>query len=252
LIKNKKYKPRRGPLPFRYVFLLTFVFFMFSTAGGLWIINEGLKPTLVSYAETQTSRIGTLVINKAVSKKIANVMDINDVTQETDSADGDRGYRQFNTEIITRVQNEIVNLVQLNLQEAERGNLKALEFLTEVEIENDPSEGQEGIVFSVPIGQATNNALLGNLGPKIPVKFNAIGDVESDVITEVEEFGINNALVKVYIHIKVNVQIIIPFATKTKTIEQNVLVAMGLMEGEVPQFYNNGGDSAPSIEVPVE
>jgi sporulation protein YunB len=251
LIKTKKYKPRRGPLPFRYVFLLTFVFFMFSTAGGLWIINEGLKPTLVSYAETQTSRIGTLVINKAVSKKIANVMDINEVTQETDAPDGGRGYRKFNTEIITRVQNEIVNLVQLNLKEAERGNLKDLEFLTEVEIDEDGTE-EEGIVFSVPLGQATNNALLGNLGPKIPVRFNAIGDVVSDVKTDVEEFGINNALVKVYIHVQVNVQIIIPFATKTQTIEQDVLVAMGLMEGEVPQFFNSGGDSAPSIEVPLD
>ncbi|RIW38877.1 sporulation protein YunB [Bacillus salacetis] len=251
MIKNKKYKPRRGPLPFRYVFLLTFVFFMFSTAGGLWIINEGLKPTLVSYAETQTSRIGTLVINKAVSKKIANVMDINEVTQETDASDGEGGYRQFNTEIITRVQNEIVNLVQLNLKEAERGNLKDLEFLTDVDIEESGGE-EEGIVFSVPIGQATNNALLGNLGPKVPVKFNAIGDVVSDIETEVQEFGINNAMVKVYIHVQVNVQIIIPFATDTKTIEQKILVAMGLMKGEVPQFFNSGGDSAPSIEVPLD
>ncbi|WP_409251868.1 sporulation protein YunB [Bacillus sp. SCS-153A] len=248
MIKNKKYKPRRGPLPFRYVFLLTFVFFMFSTAGGIWIINKGLKPTLMSYAETQTSKIGTLVINKAVSKKIANVMDINEVTQEMESAGG-KSYRQFNTEIINRVQNEIVNLVQLNLKDAERGNLRDLEFLTEVEIEEGTEE--DGIIFSVPIGQATNNALLGNLGPKIPIRFNAIGDVVSDVKTDVQEFGINNALVKVYIHIKVDVQIIIPFATQTETIQQDILVAMGLMEGEVPQFFNSGGESAPSIEVPL-
>ena len=121
-----------------------------------------------------------------------------------------------------------------------------------MEIDEEKSEGAEGIVYSVPLGQATNNALLGNLGPKIPVRFNAVGDVESDVKTKVEEFGINNALVKVYIHIKVNVQIIIPFPTKTKTIEQNVLVAMGIMKGDVPQFYNNSGDSAPSIEVPLD
>lgn len=81
--KFKTYKPRRGgPLPFRYVMIITFLFFMISTGFGLWIINKGLKPTLLAYAETQTSRIGTLVINKAINKKIADVLDIADITEE--------------------------------------------------------------------------------------------------------------------------------------------------------------------------
>ncbi|OXS61377.1 sporulation protein YunB [Bacillus sp. V-88] len=251
--KFKTYKPRRGgPLPFRHVMIITFLFFMISTGFGLWIINKGLKPTLLAYAETQTSRIGTLVINKAINKKIADVLDISDITEEVKNQDGDIVSFKYNTQTINRVQAEITNLVQQNLQEAEAGNIENLEFLTEVEIDEGKSKTSKGITYSVPLGQATNNVLLGNLGPKIPIRFHSIGDVRSDVKTTVEQFGINNAVVKVFVELEVNVQIIIPFATKTETIKQDILVAMGTVHLDVPQFYNNGGGaSSPSIEFPT-
>ena len=45
------------------------------------------------------------------------------------------------------------------------------------DIEYDPQamEEQGGVVFFVPIGQATDIPLLGNLGPKIPIRFHVIG-----------------------------------------------------------------------------
>lgn len=239
---------RKGPLPFRYVFLLTFVFFTFSTATGLWMVNKGLKPTLMSYAESQTRKIATLVISNAINKKIANDMNIEDIIETVPNQDG---MSKLNAEIVTRVKAETTHLVQKNLKQAESGDLSELELLTDVEFEKDGSTDEEGIVYYVPLGQATNNALLGNLGPKIPVRFTAIGDVRSDVMTKIKDFGINNAYLQVYIHLTVNVQIIIPFATKVATITENVPVGMFIIRGNVPQYYNNGGKPAPAIELPV-
>ena len=51
---------------------------------------------------------------------------------------------------------------------------------------------------------------------------------QSDVATTITEFGINNAIVEVNIRLKVNVQIIVPFASKTATVEQTIPVAIGL------------------------
>ena len=248
----KTYKPRRGgPLPFRYVIIITFVFFMISTGFGLWIINRGLKPTLLSYAETQTSTIGTTVINKAINKKVSGNLDLEEITEEVKDSEGNVVSLRFNTQKINRVLGEITNLVQLNLREAEEGNIENLEFITDVEIDEEESKASKGIVYSVPLGQATNNALLGNLGPRVPVRFHSIGNVRSDIKHTVEPFGINNALVKVYIHLEVNVQIIIPFATKTETITQDILVAMDTVHLDVPQFFNNGGDGGgTSIQLP--
>ncbi|WP_423408077.1 sporulation protein YunB [Heyndrickxia sp. MSNUG] len=244
--------PRKGPLPFRYVFLLTFVFFSFSTAAGLWIIDKGIEPTLMSYAESQTRKIATLVINKAINKKIANGMDIDKVIEFVPVDGGSSTVVKFNTEIINRVKAETTNLVQMNLKEAERGNLASLEMLSDIEIVTDEEEKKEGIIYYVPLGQATNNALLGNMGPMIPVKFNAIGDVTSDIVWETEEHGINNSLVNVSVRVKVNVQIIIPFATKIATVQEDIPIGSFYYPGKVPQFYNGGGDSSPSIELPGE
>lgn len=247
LAARRKWKAKRGPLPLRYVFLITFFLFVFSTAGSLWVINENVKPVLMDYARAETKKIAALVINKAINKKVASVMDINDII-ETDP--DNPGTTKLNAKIINRVMAETTNLVQMNLKEAEKGNLESLELLSDVDIETEESESEEGIVYSIPLGQVTNNALLGNLGPKIPIRFHAIGEVTSNVKSNVEPYGINNAYVEVYIQVEVNVQIIVPFATEMTTVVQDIPVAMGMIQGDVPNFYNGGGDVSPSIEVP--
>lgn len=206
----------------------------------------------MSYAESQTRKIATLVINKAINKKIANGMDIDKVIEFVPVDGGSSTVVKFNTEIINRVKAETTNLVQMNLKEAERGNLASLEMLSDIEIVTDEEDKEEGIIYYVPLGQATNNALLGNMGPMIPVKFNAIGDVTADIVWETEEHGINNSLVNVSVRVKVNVQIIIPFATEIATVQEDIPIGSFYYPGKVPQFYNGGGDSSPSIELPGE
>ncbi|TDL33131.1 sporulation protein YunB [Jeotgalibacillus sp. S-D1] len=239
-------------MPIRYVWFISIILFIGFTILGLWVINAGVKPTLISYAEFQTKKIGALVINKAVNKEIANVMDINEIIENVPTDSAEMVTTQFNTEIINRVQVETTELVQEHLRAIERGDLSVLRSLTELDIDLEESEDMEGIVYTVPLGQATGNALLGNLGPRIPVRFQAVGSVMSNVKSNIREFGINNAFVEVSIHITVNVQIIVPFATKVTTIEQDIPVAMGLIRGQVPEIYNVGGEGmAPSLEVPI-
>ena len=201
------------------------------------------------YAESQTRKIATLVINKAINKKIASGMDIDKVIEFVPVDGGSTTVVKFNTEIINRVKAETTNIVQMNLKEAERGNLTSLEMLSDVEIVTDEDK-EEGIIYYVPLGQATNNALLGNMGPKVPVKFNAIGDVTADVVWETEDHGINNTLINVSVRVKVNVQIIIPFATDIATVQEDIPIGSFYYPGKVPQFYNGGGSTSPAIQLP--
>ncbi|MFK2826492.1 sporulation protein YunB [Bacillus sp. B190/17] len=244
---QKRWRSKRGPLPLRYVFLITLVLFTFSTAASLFIINKNVKPTLIGYAHAETKKIAAMVINKAINKKVASVMDINDIIEADPN---NPSTTKLNAKIINRVMAETTNLVQLNLKEAEKGNLQALELWSDVEIETEEEEKAEGIVYYVPLGQVTNNALLGNLGPKIPVRFHAIGEVTSNIKSNIKPYGINNAYVEVFIEVKVNVQIIVPFATEMTTVTQDIPVAMGMIHGDVPDFYNSGGGMSPSIEWP--
>ncbi|MCJ8009436.1 sporulation protein YunB [Lederbergia wuyishanensis] len=239
-------KVRRGPLPFRYVMLLSFVFFIFSTALGLWIVNTGIKPTLISYAESQTNKIAPAVISKAVQDVLPNVKDLNDVAEILPN-----GAVKYKTDIINKTQADLSRAIQLNLKQAEKGNLETLQEETGIQIDYHKSSEGEGIVYSFPIGQATKNALLGNLGPRIPIRFTPIGSVRSSVESKVEQYPINNLFVTIIIPIEVSVQIIIPFGSEKTVVKQEVPLAIGIFPQAVPDFYNGNGTTNPSIQFPA-
>ncbi|MER2263110.1 MAG: sporulation protein YunB [Psychrobacillus sp.] len=226
--------------------------FLLSVAYVFYYINAQLTPTYLQYAEVQTNKIASMVISKAINSRTANVLDVNDIIEEVPSDSKNMVTTKFNTEIINRVLSDTNSLVQSHLEQAEQGNLSSLPYLDDIEYDKQTMEDQGGVVFFVPMGQATNIPLIGNLGPKIPIRFHVIGNVQSNVVPTITEFGINNAYVEISIHIKVNVQIIVPLASKMSVVEQNIPVAMGLVQGQVPHIYTGGdGSAAPSVEVPI-
>jgi sporulation protein YunB len=239
---------KRGPLPLRYVLLLSFVFFLLSTAFGLMLINKGIEPALMAYAESETRNIAASVINKAITKRTLDVGEGNNVIKVTN--ENGVSVANLNTAYVNRVLAETTAQIQKNLKAAKRGDLQSLEQLTDVEIETKNNQNEDGIVWYVPIGQATKIALLGNLGPKIPIRFHAIGEVKPDVKTKADRIGINNVHYYVSVEIEVAVQIITPFATKITTLKQNIPVGDTYIQGEVPQFYNEGGGTLPAIQLP--
>ncbi|MDF0727446.1 sporulation protein YunB [Cytobacillus sp. S13-E01] len=243
--------PRRGPLPFRYVFLLTFVFFIFSTVAGLWVVNKGIEPVLMAYAENETRRIATLVIKNAVNKQITEEeLNVNEIINIQEDESGKIQGVYYNNNIINRISTLTTDKVEQYLRYVDKGNVNALE-IPEVEIEVDENSRNAGFYFEVPLGAATNNALLGNLGPRVPIRFHMIGDVMPDIITNIKPAGINNMVIEISIVIDVTVQVIVPFATEEIQATGTFPIVTQIIQGDVPDYYNNGGgNSPPSIQLP--
>ncbi|MEO4054371.1 sporulation protein YunB [Solibacillus sp. CAU 1738] len=240
-------KKRKG----NYIVILLFSLIA-VTIYFLYFINSRLMPIYLQYAEVQTHKVASFVISKAINSRTSSVLDINEIFDEMPEGSNGMISAKINTEIINQVRAETTALVKEYLEQAESGNLTHLPNLDNVEYDVGEMQAGDGIVFFVPLGQAANLPLLGNLGPKIPIRFHIIGNVHSDVETTYTEFGINNLIVEVNIHLEVNVQIIVPFASKSATVEQSIPVAIGLVSGKVPHIYTNGGEGTqPSIEVPV-
>ena len=249
-MKLRKYNRKHTNLN-RLTILL--VSFFVGILMFLYLLNERLKPTYLEYAEAQTIKIASYVINEAISSRPSSVLDVNDIIEEVPAGSSETVTVRFNADIINRVQAETQGLVKKYLAQAEQGNLNQLPELEYVEYNADKIEEGDGIVFFVPLAQAADLPLLGNLGPKIPMRFHIVGNVHSDVTSNIKEFGINSALVEVWINLEVNVQIIVPFASKSATIKQSFPVAMGLTRGPVPNIYTNGSDAPqPSLEIPIK
>lgn len=242
---------KRRNVPDRFTLLIVII--VIGLLLCIYFLNIRLMPTYLQYAEVQTTKIASHVVGKAINSRTTNVLDVNDIIVDLPPGTSDMVTTKFNTEIINRVRAETMELVNMYLKQAEEGDLSHLPVLDHVEYDVNKLDEGDGIVFYVPLGQAINLPLLGNLGPKVPIRFHIIGNVSSSVQTKISEFGINNAYVEVGIHLKVNVQIIVPFASKSTTVEQKIPVAIGLIRGTVPHIYTTGDGSSiqPSIESPL-
>lgn len=222
-------------LDFGQKFLLVCLLIGATTAYFLSYANEQLKGTYLAYAEAQTRKISTLIINKAVSKQILETLSAEEMISVDD--ENPAGFNlSFNTIAINRVLAQTTNLVQLYLKSVEEGKLDRVE-LSEVGIEVPETSLRRGILYEIPFSTISNNVLLANLGPKIPVKFTLIGDTVSTVKTDIKSYGINNALVTIYISLSVHTQVIIPLASSIAEVTSDIPIAIKLIQGQVPTFY---------------
>lgn len=102
---------------------------------------------------------------------------------------------------------------------------------------------KKSVVLFLPIGLSSKNIFLYNLGPKVAVKINYADSLITNVYTKVTNYGLNNALLEIYIKVKLNGLIIAQFKNTQKNIEYDVLIASKVVSGKVPMFY---GDSIKS------
>ena len=239
--------------------VLTFLFFLLFTALSLWLINRGITPALIGIAETKTQQLARDAINEAVNKQIAEDLQFNDLVKMEKDDKGNIVYMGWNSVVVNRVLRNTTYRVQNFLKRMELNELPMEDTTLEPDI--DPNMTQEELgeqpatLIEIPVGQATNNSLLANLGPKVPVQLRVIGDVQSNFQSEITEYGINAALFQLSIHIEVNVRIVIPFSTETTTVATDIPIDTATILGEVPDFYGGQGeapDKSPSFSFPMD
>jgi sporulation protein YunB len=249
-MKKIKLKKRRRIDKINAVIVVIILLFL-SIIMTLYFINKKLSPLLLDYAELETAKLANLIINQAVSKEIVNNIDIDKLFSMIQNKEGEIQTIDFNPIIVNNVLNAATTAVQNNLKALEQGNIDLIE-LNEGTLANyDKNKLKKGIIFEIPLVVVTSNAFLSNLGPRVPVKLNLIGTVASNVDTKISEYGINNALIEVFIKIDVTEKINLPLSSKNTTVSSNIPVAMKIMQGKIPSYYSDGmSQSSPIFTLP--
>ena len=234
------------------IFIATLIMCVIITIIVLKIISIRVSPILMNYAELETKKLSSIVINRAVNKQLANGMYIDEMFNIIKNDNGEIATIDFNPAIVNKVLNTTTNVVLINLKAIEEGNIDFIE-LPDILISNDKDKLKNGIIYEIPLGTITNSGFLSNLGPKIPIKLNIIGSVESNVKTNIKEYGINNALVEIYIRISVTEQINVPFISKRVTVTSDIPVALKVIQGSVPKYYGGTLSKQSNIfSIPIE
>lgn len=213
------------------------------------VFSNKVSDIFMSYAESETTKLMTLVINKSVTKQMANSFDDKLLFDIVKDAAGNIKLIDFNSLEVNKTLNMITNLVALNLKMIEEGNIEMVDIFDNSEY--DVSKLKKGVIYEIPMGAVTKSSLIANLGPKIPVRMHIIGDVVSNLETNVKEYGINNALIEIGVSVSVNSLVNLPFVSKKITVSTVIPLSLKLIQGNIPSYYYSYGiKNDPNLALP--
>ncbi len=234
----------------KHTFLTLSVIIILGIILGFALINKKVTPLMMIMAKEETNKISTIVINDAIKKQVVDGISF-DKLFITTYENGEIATIDFDSVMVNKVLSTIVQTIQSNIKYLESGNIEMLDLSSNVLAHYNQDRLKQGIIYEVPLGIVYNNSFLSNLSPKIPVRINLVGSIDSGVRTKVTNYGINNALIEVYVDVEVNLQVILPFQSGGSKVKTSVPLAIKMIRGKVPEYYANG-KSGPSVSVPNE
>lgn len=177
------------------------------------LIEENFKPTVSALAEAYAGTYTTSVINKSIKETTILNTEYSELCYINKNEDG---------EIISVTSDtNTINKIKLNLSE------KIIEKLK-------PSGSQE---IGIPIGNLTKTYILSGRGPEIPIKVITTSSPNITIESSFESAGVNQTKHKISLFTTVEIQIILPYETLTKTVSYESLISETIIVGKVPDVY---------------
>lgn len=205
------------------ILILSLFIYMYS------IFYKNMNHYYLNYSENEASKIITNAISKAINEEILKEIKNNDLYNIIKNKNDEIEMIDYDSYLINIFLRDVTNNI--------------MKYLTkEEEKTNDAS-------FFIPMGSILQNPMLNNRGPKIPVKMELIGSVITGINSRVKDYGINNSLIEIYIHVEIKERVILPVTAKDVTIVNDIPISYKIIKGRIPSYYSNNGFS---YMMPVE
>jgi sporulation protein YunB len=227
MLRRRRWRSRpTGKKNRRRNWLIALLVTALFTVQSFIFIERNMKQPLMSLAQVRLRQIATDTINSAIASRISQSTDFEKLIDwKTDNTGKTTGF-------------------MLNYAEHMRIASDTTKTVTDLlaKLKETPEH--------IPLGQALGSAILGSFGPNIPVRLTPAGAVKVDLNTRYQNAGINMILVEVYLHIVVEVNIIVPFDTAPEIVETELPVSYSLVVGDVPTYYFDNTGKPVGSEVP--
>lgn len=247
LFDKTKKRRKRNLLLLILVILMIVLFFAFQ------FMNRILTPVLRDYAEAEMKKISNLIVNQSMSKETLQEMNIDNLYVIHKNDSGIITSIDLNSGVVNQILGEITRKVSKDFKLMESGKVEQLTYYQDIFSDTISKKAlSKGVIFYIPTGIVFQNVFFSNLGPKVPVRFHLTGDIGSNLKTKITNYGINNALLEIDIHLEITQMLILPFSSKPLKIEANYPLAVKMVEGTVPESYFNGmNNNSPSVSLPI-
>lgn len=214
------------------ILLITFFLIFLFTFFWLYEFNKHVKNNLIEISTIEVNRAMYRVITDEISHDILNKDSLEDILVINKNESGEILYVDFNLDKAYQVLDSVSNILTDYISSLEGGEVEIA--YTDSNITHDSN----CLTLNIPVGSALSSNYLYNLGPKIPVKINFVGTVLTNLETRVTDYGLNNALVEVFVYIEFHNQILSPFKMEELELKYDAVIASMMIKGEVPSFYN--------------
>lgn len=224
------------------------IIIIISVFSGIYLLEktaQKIKKPIFKYAEIETKKISNIIINDAISRSITKNASSKKIFEITKNSSDEIETIDFNTVNINKYLTKMVKYIQQDLINLEKGKIDKRKIFKEY----DEKDLKKGIITYARPSVIFNNPIISNLGPKIPIRLSLAGDIISYISAEIDSYGINSALVKVFVNLKITEKIIIPFYDKNIDMEAKIPIAMKIINGIVPEYYF-GNTESKKIVIP--
>lgn len=242
-LKNTYRKKKKKTTMFGLVFLLICFFCGFF----LNQFNKKITPKLLEIA---TKNIEKITYNMFNNYSILAEMDKNaldNILKIQKNKKDEIINVSYDMKKAYNLANTLASKIKKDFQSLENGT-QNLEYYDE-----DLSRLEDGLILTMPIGLASNSAYFANLGPKIPVKIKFVGTLLTNLKTKIQNYGINNILIEVYIDVSLTHEIISPITYRTNDLKYEILIGAEVISGAVPSYYGGLYETKSNIlNVPLE
>lgn len=214
-MRFRSYKKKKFSAFFTRGLIILVIAFLIS----LMVINyfsSQIKTILLPIAEARVNKYISNMINKATG----DILFDKELLKINKNSNDEVEMVTYNTYEVTK----LIDKIKMNIQDEFNG----LEY---------GKVNDEFVLQKIPFGVIFGNVFLRNLGPKINIRFDMIGNVLTNIETEVKPYGINNAYVETRVFIEANARIIIPFVTKNVKITNVIPISINIYQGKVPNGY---------------
>jgi len=229
-LRKKKRLLRR-----KHALLLLFALLAILIVQTIVFFDKKLREPLMFLAQVRVKQMATEAINAAITQELASTADAGKMIQwKTDQSGKVLGFLiDFKEQM--RLTSRTVQIVDRVLKE------------------------KEAVPDHIPIGHALESPLISAIGPKVAVTFHPVSAVKAEVGTRQTETGINMVLIEVFIRIRTEIAVVIPFDKAPDVLETEIPLSYALVVGNVPMYYYDGkgnpvgstAQHAPPIVLPA-
>ena len=168
----------------------------------------------------------TNVVNKVVNEEMKKI----NMSKSLVSGDS------YNSAIINEIEGKIDKRIQDELIDIDDGTIEDY-FIPQRVKKGRFKKIKNGILCDISIGSIRGSTLFANIGPTIPIKLLFSSGVNSNIDVDINEYGINNAIIKTYFNVEIREQITMPISSKRRKISIRKVIAVDIIKGKIPDYY---------------